>query len=59
MNFKKLCLSLSVAIGLHAGVVLAADLTPDALVRTTTQDVLAVVKQDKAIQAGDTRKFWR
>lgn len=57
MNFKKLCLSLSVAIGLHAGVVLAADLTPDALVRTTTQDVLAVVKQDKAIQAGDNKKI--
>jgi phospholipid transport system substrate-binding protein len=30
--------------------------TPDGLVRTVTQDVIAIVKQDKDIQAGNTRK---
>lgn len=34
----------------------AQDLTPDALVKTVTQDVIAVIKQDKEIQAGDRRK---
>ncbi len=32
------------------------DLTPDALVKTVTQDVIAVIKQDKEIQAGDRKK---
>lgn len=54
---KKLLLAVSVAASLHWGAALAADLAPDALVRTTTQDVLAVVKQDKAIQAGDNKKI--
>lgn len=35
---------------------LAADLAPDALVKDVTNDVLAIVRQDKAIQSGDTRK---
>ena len=34
----------------------AQDLTPDALVKTVTQDVIAVIKEDKAIQAGDRKK---
>ncbi|MGH8680739.1 MAG: MlaC/ttg2D family ABC transporter substrate-binding protein [Burkholderiales bacterium] len=34
----------------------AQDLTPDALVKTVTQDVIAVIKQDKEIRAGDRRK---
>lgn len=34
----------------------AQDLTPDALVKTVTQDVIAVIKQDKEIQAGDRKK---
>ena len=34
----------------------AQDLTPDALVKTVTQDVIAVIKQDKEIQTGDRRK---
>jgi phospholipid transport system substrate-binding protein len=34
----------------------AQDLTPDALVKTVTQDVIAIVKQDKEIQAGDRKK---
>src|SRR3990172_8311810 len=34
----------------------AQELTPDGLVKTVTQDVIAVIKQDKAIQAGDRKK---
>lgn len=35
---------------------LAADLAPDVLVKDVTNDVLVIVRQDKAIQSGDTRK---
>lgn len=42
---------------LLAGVpALAAEMAPDALVKSTAQDVLAIVKQDKDIQAGNTKK---
>lgn len=34
-----------------------ADIAPDELVKTTADDVLAVVKQDKDIQAGDMAKI--
>ena len=34
----------------------AQDLTPDALVKTVTQDVIAVIKQDKEIQAGNQKR---
>jgi len=37
-------------------VALADDVAPDALVKDVTNDVLVIVRQDKAIQAGDTRK---
>ncbi len=32
------------------------ELAPDALVKTVTQDVIAVIKQDKEIQSGDRKK---
>lgn len=35
----------------------AAELAPDVLVRETSQDVLAIVKKDKEIQAGDKKKI--
>jgi phospholipid transport system substrate-binding protein len=35
---------------------LAVDLAPDALIKEVTNDVLAIVRQDKAIQSGDTKK---
>lgn len=41
---------------LIAGFAQAQDVAPDALVRTITQDVLTVLKQDKDIQAGDPKK---
>lgn len=34
----------------------AADVAPDVLAKTTTLDVISIVKQDKDIQAGNTRK---
>src|SRR5574337_282165 len=37
-------------------VALADDLAPDVLVKDVTNDVLVIVRQDKAIQSGDTRK---
>ena len=35
---------------------LAQETAPDALVRNVTQEVVALIKQDKAIQGGDQRK---
>ncbi len=34
----------------------AAEVAPDVLVKNTSQDVLAIVKQDKDIQSGNTKK---
>lgn len=52
------------AIGLLGGLLgvllfstaMAADLAPDVLAKNTTLDVIAIVKQDKEIQAGNTKK---
>ena len=38
------------------GVAQAEMVAPDELVRTTAQDVLAIIKQDKDIQAGNQKK---
>jgi len=40
-----------------AGVARAEMIAPDALVKTTAQDVLTIVKQDKDIQAGHQKKI--
>lgn len=37
--------------------VFAQEIAPDLLVKTITQDVIAVIKQDKEIQSGNTRKI--
>ena len=39
-----------------AGVVKAQDSAPDALVKGITQDVISAIKQDKDIQAGNSKK---
>ena len=52
-------LSLLAALALSLGVQFAAfanTIAPDALVKGVTDDVIAIVRQDKAIQSGDTRK---
>ncbi len=51
--------SLFAALVLGAGVQFAAfaqNVAPDALIKSVTDDVIAIVRQDKAIQSGDTRK---
>ncbi len=48
--------NLLVAASLFATTVIAADLAPDALVKNTAEEVLTIVKQDKDIQAGNTKK---
>ena len=50
--------ALSLLIVAH-GQALAADVAPDVLVKTTTQEVVAILKQDKDIQAGDTQKIYK
>ena len=42
-----------------AGSVHAADTPPDVLARTTTQEVLAILKQDKDIRNGDLSKVYQ
>jgi phospholipid transport system substrate-binding protein len=42
---------------LMAAFACAQDIAPDALVKGITQDVIAVIKQDKEIQAGNARKI--
>ncbi len=46
-------LALSIGVQFNA---LADTIAPDALVKSVTDDVIAIVRQDKAIQSGDTRK---
>jgi len=41
---------------LFVAVAQAQELAPDALVKTITQDVVAILKQDKDIRAGDPKK---
>ncbi|TMH46611.1 MAG: ABC transporter substrate-binding protein [Betaproteobacteria bacterium] len=48
---------LGLALLLAAGVAAAQPPAPDALVRGITDDVLATVRQDNAIQAGDERRI--
>lgn len=39
-----------------ASAALAAEVAPDVLIKTTADEVLAIIKQDKDIQAGNTKK---
>jgi phospholipid transport system substrate-binding protein len=43
-------------VGLFIAVAQAQESAPDVLVKTITQEVVAVLKQDKDIQAGDSKK---
>jgi hypothetical protein len=52
----KFALSLLFALFCSLTPVLAQDNAPDALVRKVTDDVLTVVRQDKEIRSGNTRK---
>jgi phospholipid transport system substrate-binding protein len=52
-------LLLALLTGLNSGPALAADLPPDVLARTTTQEVLAILKQDKEIQGGNLNRVYQ
>ena len=54
---RSLFLLLAVVLGLNSPAVLAADLPPDVLARTTTQEVLTILKQDKELQSGNQAKL--
>lgn len=54
---KNLLSLMAMFVGLFvAGAVGAEEVPPDALVRTVTEEVLDIVRKDKEIQAGSTRK---
>ncbi|MFZ3040955.1 MAG: ABC transporter substrate-binding protein [Thiobacillus sp.] len=44
---------LALLLGFNTPAVLAADTPPDVLARTTTQEVITILKQDKDLQRGD------
>ncbi|MDR1934146.1 MAG: ABC transporter substrate-binding protein [Candidatus Accumulibacter sp.] len=48
--------SLLLGLTLSVSSALAQEDSPDALIRQVTEDVLSIVRQDKDIQGGDTRK---
>jgi phospholipid transport system substrate-binding protein len=43
-------------LGLFVATAFAADTAPDALVKSTAEEVLSIIKQDKDIQSGNTKK---
>ncbi len=51
------CLLVLAALGGFAPVTAAADEAPDAMIKRLSDDVLASIKADKAIQAGDTSRI--
>jgi phospholipid transport system substrate-binding protein len=57
--FRAFFLLLAGLLGLQAGAALAADVPPDVLARTTTQEVLSILKQDKEIQNGNQSKVYQ
>ena len=54
---KRLVNIVVVALLCIAGVAQAEMVAPDELIKTTAQDVLTIVKQDKDIQAGNHKKI--
>lgn len=47
---------MSLALSLAASFVVAQEVAPDALIRTVTDEVLEVVRNDKDLKSGNTRK---
>ena len=57
MNFIKKFIALAtVAVAFNAHAAVPANEAPDALVKRISQEVIETAKNDKAIQAGDTKK---
>ncbi len=55
-KIASLLAALALSIGVQFNAIAADPAAPDALVKGVTDDVIAIVRQDKAIQSGDTRK---
>jgi phospholipid transport system substrate-binding protein len=53
---RSLLPALLLPLALVASPAFAQDVAPDVLVKNVTQDVVAVIKQDRDIQAGNTKK---
>jgi len=51
--------ALALSLAGLAGAAQAADTPPDVLARTTTQEVLAVLKQDRDIRNGDMSRVYQ
>ena len=56
---RSFLLALALVLGFNTSAALAADLPPDELARTTTQEVLAILKQDKELQSGNMNKVYQ
>lgn len=56
---RSFMLLLALLLGLNAPAALAADTPPDVLARTTTQEVLTILKQDKELQNGNLAKVYQ
>lgn len=54
-RFTSLFAALVLGLGIQFGAA-ANTVAPDALVKSVSDDVISIVRQDKAIQSGDTRK---
>jgi phospholipid transport system substrate-binding protein len=56
---RSILMVLALMAGLNTSPVLAADTPPDVLARATTQEVLAILKQDRDIQNGNQSKVYQ
>ncbi|MFO7541255.1 MAG: ABC transporter substrate-binding protein [Thiobacillus sp.] len=56
---RSLIAMLALVFGFNTGAALAADIPPDVLARTTTQEVLAIIKKDKDLQNGNLNKVYQ
>lgn len=52
-------LLLALVVGVNAPAAAANDIAPDVLARTTTQEVLTILKQDKELQNGNLNKVYQ
>jgi len=59
MMLRSFFLLLALVFGLPATQVLANDTPPDVLARTTSQEVVAILKQDKEMQNGNQAKVYQ
>ena len=56
---RSFLLTLVLMLGLVSGHVAAADTPPDVLARSTTNEVLSILKQDKELQTGNLTKVYQ